>query len=531
MAHKEDPWWKSAVIYQVYPRSFFDSNGDGEGDLAGITAQIDYLESLGVDVLWLSPFYESPNRDGGYDVSNPRKVDPRFGTLDDFKNLVTKCHERNIRVITDLVPNHFSSQHQWFREALASQPGSAARRRFHFYDSGDNPPNNWISLFGGSVWSKTDDGEHYLHLFDESQPDLNWENPEVTADFEKTLRFWLDLGVDGFRIDVAHGLVKDHLDVDHPNPQELSDALRLDISMDPEHRSKVLSTVPFFNRPQVHDIYRSWRKLFDSYERDIVSVAEVWVHPPAEAAKYVRPDELNQVFNFDLLTTGFDVDALFSSISEAFEILDPVGALPTWALSNHDSPRVSSRLGVAQSQALFIALLALPGSLYIYNGQELSLPDVMIDDAYRQDPVYFRTGGVQKGRDGARVPLPWSSADAHCGFTSGEPWLPIPPEWKNLSIETQNSDITSSLNLYRRAIKARREFFGRESRITWCNDLAIGLLAYKRGEYLVLLNTSNEVISHSCEGMIVMTSKSEITSNKSVITLPPASACWVKISN
>ena len=531
MAHKEDPWWKSAVIYQVYPRSFFDSNGDGEGDLAGITAQIDYLESLGVDALWLSPFYESPNRDGGYDVSNPRKVDPRFGTLDDFKNLVTKCHERNIRVITDLVPNHFSSQHQWFREALASQPGSAARRRFHFYDSGDNPPNNWISLFGGSVWSKTDDGEHYLHLFDESQPDLNWENPEVTADFEKTLRFWLDLGVDGFRIDVAHGLVKDHLDVDHPNPQELSDALRLDISMDPEHRSKVLSTVPFFNRPQVHDIYRSWRKLFDSYERDIVSVAEVWVHPPAEAAKYVRPDELNQVFNFDLLTTGFDVDALFSSISEAFEILDPVGALPTWALSNHDSPRVSSRLGVAQSQALFIALLALPGSLYIYNGQELSLPDVMIDDAYRQDPVYFRTGGVQKGRDGARVPLPWSSADAHCGFTSGEPWLPIPPEWKNLSIETQNSDITSSLNLYRRAIKARREFFGRESRITWCNDLAIGLLAYKRGEYLVLLNTSNEVISHSCEGMIVMTSKSEITSNKSVITLPPASACWVKISN
>jgi alpha-glucosidase len=531
MAHKEDPWWKSAVIYQVYPRSFFDSNGDGEGDLAGITAQIDYLESLGVDALWLSPFYESPNRDGGYDVSDPRKVDPRFGTLDDFKILVKKCHERNIRVITDLVPNHFSSQHQWFREALASQPGSAARKRFHFYDSGANPPNNWISLFGGSVWSKTDDGEHYLHLFDESQPDLNWENPEVTADFEKTLRFWLDLGVDGFRIDVAHGLVKDHLDVDHPYPQELSDALRLDISMDPEHRSKVLSTVPFFNRPQVHDIYRSWRKLFDSYERDIVSVAEVWVHPPAEAAKYVRPDELNQVFNFDLLTTGFDVDALFSSISEAFEILDPVGALPTWALSNHDSPRVSSRLGVAQSQALFIALLALPGSLYIYNGQELSLPDVMVDDAHRQDPVYFRTGGVQKGRDGARVPLPWSSADAHCGFTSGEPWLPIPPEWKNLSIERQNSDITSSLNLYRRAIKARREFFGRESRITWCNDLAIGLLAYKRGEYLVLLNTSNEVISHSCEGMIVMTSKSEITSNKSVITLPPASACWVKISN
>jgi alpha-glucosidase len=530
MVERESPWWKSAVIYQIYPRSFFDSNGDGEGDLAGVAKKIEYLRSLGVDAIWLSPFYESPNKDGGYDVSDPRKVDPRFGTLDDVKNLIDSCHQANIRVITDLVPNHFSSEHKWFQDALASKSQSAARKRFHFYDSGENPPNNWISLFGGSAWSKADGGEYYLHLFDQSQPDLNWENSDVISDFEETLRFWLDLGVDGFRIDVAHGLMKDKLNVDHPNPQELSDALRLDIAMDPAHRSEVLSTVPFFNRPEVHEIYRSWRKIFDSYEREIVSVAEVWVHPPSEAAKYVRPDELNQVFNFDLLTTGFEATALFTSISEAFEILKPVGALPTWALSNHDSPRVASRLGVSQSQALFISLLALPGSLYIYNGQELSLPDVMVEDAYRQDPVFFRTGGAQKGRDGARVPLPWSSTESHCGFTSGTPWLPIPPEWSTLSVESQNSEESSSLNLYRRAVAVRREIFTNESEITWCSDLEKGLLAFKRDGYVVLLNTSAITINYSCEGDIVLKSNLDVTANQNGVNLPPASACWVKIS-
>jgi alpha-glucosidase len=529
MTQSQSLWWKHAVIYQIYPRSFYDSNGDGEGDLAGVTAQIEYLHSLGIDAIWLSPFYESPNKDGGYDVSNPRKVDPRFGTLDDFELLVRTCHDRDIRVITDLVPNHFSSQHPWFQEALNAPSGSLARNRFHFYNSGDTPPNNWISLFGGSVWSATTDNEYYLHLFDESQPDLNWENPDVIADFEETLKFWLDLGVDGFRIDVAHGLIKDRLDENHPDPQGLSDALRLDIAMSPAQRSQILATVPFFNRPRVHDIYRQWRKIFNSYEREIVAVAEVWVHPPSEAAKYVRADELHQVFNFDLLTTGFDATALYESISEAFEILDPVGALPTWALSNHDSPRVASRLGDNQSRALFIALMALPGSLYIYNGQELSLPDVMIEDQFRQDPVYLRTSGAQKGRDGARVPIPWSAKGLHCGFTTGQPWLPIPSEWKDLSVERQNSDPLSSLNLYRSAIKARQNFFGKESSITWCNDLELGLLAFTRGGYLVLLNTSANVIHYISEGDMVMSSTSENISYEGVITLAPSSACWVKI--
>jgi alpha-glucosidase len=530
MAQEQLPWWKSAVIYQIYPRSFFDSNGDGEGDLAGISSKIDYLHSLNIDALWLSPFYESPNRDGGYDVSDPREIDARFGTFDDFQRLIEACHERDIRVIIDIVPNHFSSDHRWFQDALQSPSGSAERDRFHFADSGANPPNNWISLFGGSAWSKVEDGEYYLHLFDETQPDLNWRNSDVIQDFDQTLRFWLDRGVDGFRIDVAHGLIKDDLENNHPNPQALSDALRLDVELEPKVRSEMLTTVPFFNRPGVHDVYRSWRKIFDSYDREIVSVAEIWVHPPVEAAHYVRPDELSQVFNFDLLTTGFESRALFESISQAFAILEPVGALPTWALSNHDSPRVASRLGVRQSQSLFIALLALPGSLYLYNGQELSLPDVMLEDSYRQDPVFFRTGGKQKGRDGARVPLPWSSTQSHCGFTSGTPWLPIPPEWSSASVETQNSDESSSLNLFRRAIAARREVFTHESEITWANDLEKGLLAFNRGKYLVLLNTSDADINYSCDGDIVLKSDSEVELNQSILTLPPASACWVKVS-
>ena len=275
MKSAQDLWWSQAVIYQIYPRSFFDSNADGEGDLAGITSKITYLSSLGIDAIWLSPFYESPNMDGGYDVSDPRAIDPRFGTIEDFKNLVLSCHQNQIRVIVDLVPNHFSDQHQWFKEALNSPSGSPARDRFHFRKAAPSKaiPNNWISLFGGSVWTQTPDGEFYLHLFDQSQPDLNWDNSEVRNDFEKTLTFWLDHGVDGFRIDVAHGLVKENLDHDHPAPQALSDALRLDIAMDADERSSILATVPFFNRPGVHGIYRSWRKIFDSYDRDVVSVA------------------------------------------------------------------------------------------------------------------------------------------------------------------------------------------------------------------------------------------------------------------
>ena len=529
MNSAQELWWRQAVIYQIYPRSFFDSNADGEGDLAGITSKISYLSSLGIDAIWLSPFYESPNKDGGYDVSDPRAVDPRFGTIADFQKLVKICHQNHIRVIVDLVPNHFSDQHRWFQEALHSPSGSTARDRFHFRKAkpGKELPNNWISLFGGPVWTQTPDGEYFLHLFDQSQPDLNWNNSEVRIDFEQTLRFWLDLGVDGFRIDVAHGLVKENLEQDHHAPQALSDALRLDIKMDSDERSSILSTVPFFNRPGVHEIYRSWRRIFDSYDRDVVSVAEVWVHPPEEAAHYVRPDELSQVFNFDLLTTPFDAKSLRHSINSAFSILAPVGALPTWALSNHDSPRVASRVGVDESQALFIALLALPGSLYIYNGQELSLPDAQVADEYRQDPVFFRTNGQQKGRDGARVPLPWNSEESEFGFTKGHSWLPIPESWQELSINKQEEDKGSSLHLYRRALRARRQLFKGDSEISWHEDGADGLLIFERGSTLILLNTSQSEKSYAVSGDLILTSHSSVISDGQEITLPQSTACWV----
>ena len=532
MIKSGNPWWREAVIYQIYPRSFFDSNGDGEGDLAGVSAKLDYLESLGIDAIWLSPFYQSPNKDGGYDVSDPRMVDPRFGDLADFARLIQLCHEKSLRVIVDLVPNHFSSEHRWFQEAIAADPGSPARQRFHFRDpqSDGSPPNNWISLFGGSTWSQLPDGQFYLHLFDQSQPDLNWENPDVAADFEETLKFWLDHGVDGFRIDVAHGLVKEEIEKDHYAPELLSDALRLDIKMEPAKRSEILATVPFFNRPGVHEIYRRWRRIFDSYDRDVVSVAEIWVHPPEEAAHYVRPDELNQVFNFDLLTTPFEAKALFESISGAFSILEPVGALPTWALSNHDSPRVASRLGVVQSQALAVFLLGLPGSFYLYNGQELSLPDGEVLDKYRQDPVYFRTGGRQKGRDGARIPLPWDIATPNCGFSATRPWLPIPESWRELSVEAQEGDSESSLNLYRRALAVRQQLVSSTDTIVWVETNQVHVLAFRRGSYLVLLNTSGAATQLDADGSILLSSHPTTSTDGKRVQLAPLSSCWISLN-
>jgi len=342
-AQNAQPWWKEAVFYQIYPRSFFDSNGDGEGDLPGITSHLDHVRALGADAIWLSPFYTSPNKDGGYDVANPRDVDPRHGNLRDAEALFAKAKSLGLRILVDIVPNHFSDAHPWFAEALASPKGSPARSRFHFYDgqSATTPPNNWISLFGGSAWTQVADGQWYLHLFDSSQPDLNWENGDVKEDFEKTLRFWLDLGVDGFRIDVAHGLVKEKIQVDHYDPQGLSDALRLDVEMSAEARGALLASVPFFDRDGVHEIYREWRKLFDSYDRDVMAVAEAWVHPPERSTLYVRPDELQQVFNFDLLVAPFDDEELFSCVDRTVKLIGGVGASPNWGFSNHDTPRLS----------------------------------------------------------------------------------------------------------------------------------------------------------------------------------------------
>ncbi len=489
------PWWKEAVFYQIYPRSFFDSNGDGEGDLPGITAHLEHVRDLGADAIWLSPFYTSPNKDGGYDVANPRDVDPRHGNLNDAEKLFARAKELNLKILVDIVPNHFSDAHPWFAQALASPKGSAERSRFHFYEgkSATTPPNNWISLFGGSAWTQVEDGQWYLHLFDSSQPDLNWENEDVKRDFEKTLRFWLDLGVDGFRIDVAHGLVKENILADHYDPQGLSDALRLDVEMTAEARGTLLASVPFFDRDGVHEIYREWRKLFDSYNRDVMAVAEAWVHPPERSTLYVRPDELQQVFNFDLLVAPFDDQELFACVDRTVTLIGGVGASPTWALSNHDTPRVVSRAGKDQARALAIFTFGLPGSCYVFQGQELGLPDAHLEDSDRQDPAFFRTKGVQKGRDGARVPLPWDGSTTPFGFTSGKPWLPVPQEWQSLSVAAETGQEESSLELYRRALKVRKNLSSGLSSFAWTQTPdGSGVISYRRGSTLVVLNTSTE---------------------------------------
>jgi alpha-glucosidase len=532
---KSSPWWKEATIYQIYPRSFFDSNGDGEGDLPGITSKLQYVKSLGVDAIWLSPFYTSPNKDGGYDVADPRDVDPRFGNLADAKKMIDVAHSLELRVLVDIVPNHFSDQHIWFQEALKAGRGSKERARFHFYDANADgtPPNNWISLFGGPSWTQVEDGQFYLHLFDSSQPDLNWDNPDVAQDFEKTLRFWLDLGADGFRIDVAHGLVKEDVLKDHPDPQGLSDALRLDMPMDPERRYALLPTVPYFDRQGVHEIYRQWRKIFNSYgTREVMAVAEAWVHPPVNATRYVRSDELHQVFNFDLLDATFNAEQLYGLMSAAIDLMKSVGALPTWALSNHDSPRVASRIGEVQSRALALFVLALPGSCYVFAGQELGLPDGVIPDEARQDPIYFRTKGIQKGRDGARVPLPWSGERAPFGFTSGSPWLPLQDSWKDLTVEKQLAEPKSSLNLYRNALNLRAEHLVNAGDIEWVESTNHGsksssLLAFRRGNVSVYLNLGDSPLEVEITGRVLIVSAGTPDGRDGKITIPPVSTLWV----
>lgn len=537
------PWWHDAVVYQIYPRSFADSNNDGEGDFVGITARLEHVASLGVDAVWFSPFYKSPNRDGGYDVSNPREVDPRFGTLDDFKQMMNRADELGLKVIVDLVPNHFSDQHQWFQAALAAAPNSAERRRFHFYDgrgeSGELPPNNWESVFGGPSWTRVNEpsgrpGQWYLHLFDSSQPDLNWDNPEVNEDFEKTIKFWLDLGVAGFRIDVAHGLAKEQIYQDHPDPVALTAALRLDVTdMDPDYRKQLLTDIPFFDRDGVHQIYRGWRKIIDTYPGDRFFVAEAWVYPTSRAVRYVRPDELHQIFNFDFLTIEWDAAKIKSAVERVTTEFANVTAPPTWVLDNHDSPRVASRLGggevgLQKARALAMITQALPGNLYIYQGEELGLEDAPVAAADRQDPIFFRTNGQQLGRDGVRVPLPWQGDEPPFGFSASKSWLPQPASWRDLTVAAQNEKADSTLNLYRKLLRLRRSHpaLGGLTEINWIESEP-GILRFERnpGFELVANTTSTSYKFTTSKQVLVSSSPIEITGEE--ITVPSNSTVWL----
>ncbi|KRV49822.1 alpha-amylase [Wenjunlia vitaminophila] len=496
-------WWRESVVYQVYVPSFADSDGDGIGDLPGITGRLEHLAGLGVDAVWLTPFYPSPWADGGYDVVDHRAVDPRHGTLDDARALLDRAHHLGLRVIVDLVPNHCSDQHPWFREALDSPPGSRARDRFVFRDGagrdGGDPPADWQSKFGGAAWTRVADGQWYMHIFAAEQPDLNWDNAEVAEDFEETIRFWLDLGVDGFRIDVAHGLRKD---LTWPlRDTNGEDSAPLDAP--PEGRDH-----PFWDRDEVHEVHRSWRKIIDQYDPPRITVAEAGVSA-ARLPLYTRPDELHQAFNFFHLRCPWDAAAFREVIDTSLAGARSVGSLPTWVLSNHDvvrhrsryalpertdlaawlaadglDPRPDDARGGRRARAAALLTLALPGTTYLYQGEELGLPEV--PDLPRhalRDPMWERTGHRVKGRDGCRVPLPWTCSGPSHGFGPGAAWLPQPDGWGAHSVEAQTGTAGSFLELYRAALAVRRTYRGDEG-FSWLAGNE-GELAFRKGAGLV----------------------------------------------
>lgn len=470
-----DPdWWRQAVVYQIYPRSFADSNGDGLGDLQGVISRVPYLAALGIDAVWLSPFYPSALADGGYDVDDYRDVDPRLGTLDDFDQLVAALHEANIRLIVDIVPNHTSDRHEWFREALASEKGSPARERYIFRDGeGDQPPSDWDSVFGGSAWARVEDGQWYLHMFAAEQPDLNWEHPEVREDFLTTLRFWSDRGVDGFRVDVAHALVK-----------ELSEPFPSKTTLPRQSESNGVH--PLWDRDGVHEIYREWRQVLNEYDPPRSAVAEAFV-PAARRARYASAEGLGQAFNFDLLQADWEYDKFRRVIEENLALAGQNGSSSTWVFSNHDvvrhatryglpkdpsgvwqdgkawllsngtEPTVDVELGLRRARAAVLLMLALPGSAYLYQGEELGLQEVgELPAANLQDPAYFRSKGAEKGRDGCRVPIPWTVGGLSFGFGPGGSHL-LQPKWFGAySVEAQEKDLESTLSLYRKALAVRR---------------------------------------------------------------------------
>ncbi|MRG59599.1 alpha-glucosidase [Agromyces sp. CFH 90414] len=556
------PWWADAVVYQVYVRSFADADGDGTGDLEGVRSRLDHLVELGVDAVWFTPWYASPMADGGYDVADYRAIDPAFGDLAAAERLIAEAAARGIRTIVDVVPNHVSDRHPWFRAALAAEPGSAERERFWFRSGrgpgGAEPPTDWVSSFGGGTWTRTtgpdgEPGEWYLHLFSPEQPDLNWDHPDVRAEHEDVLRFWFDRGAAGIRVDSAAMLVKDPtLPAAAPAPG------------DDGH--------PFLDRDGVHEVYRAWRAVADAYDEPRLLVGEVWLGDAERFARYLRPDELHGAFNFEFMTKPWDAAALRATIAETLAWHDGVAATPTWALSNHDLTRPATRYGREDSSFAFdakrfgtpsdrakglararaAAMLAafLPGSLYVYQGDELGLPEVEdLPDALRQDPMHHRSGGVDPGRDGCRVPLPWTRAGASLGFSpTGAAWLPQPADWAGLSVEAQAADGASTLSLYRRMLRLRRELFrdrvagaaeatgaadaaeaagaagaADRSELAWTEHPDADVIALRRGDVLHLTNLGSAPVALPAHRRLLLASGP--TTGKE---LPADTSAWLR---
>lgn len=544
-ANSAPKWWQSAVIYQVYPRSFADSNGDGVGDLAGITSRLASLATLGVDAVWLSPFMSSPQKDAGYDVSNYVDVDPLFGSLEDFDALISRAHELGLRVLVDLVPNHTSDQHHWFQRALNAAPGSPDRDYYHFKDGEDGlPPNNWVSMFGGPAWTQLTNpdgtpGQWYCHLFDSSQPDLNWENPAVQKEFEEILRFWLERGVDGFRVDQPHAMAKAKGLPDHPYVDRAGAGF-----IEGEE------SPPMWFQDSVHEIFRSWRKILDSYPGERVMCGEAYVLPLSFMALWVRGDEFHQTFNFRYLDSNWDAKIIFTTINESFSAFDSVGAPSTWVLSNHDVIRHASRfggdygratasdgissndpqpdlqLGLAKARGATLFTLALPGSMYLYQGEELGLPEhSTLDNQYRQDPTFSRTEGKRVGRDGARVPLPWeANASSSNGFSpNGAAWLPQPDSYSSYSRDKQTDVEGSTLEMYREALELRKKLELGSGSFEWVPEYTSDTaLAFKNLGILVIHNFGTDSIPLP-EGDLLATSA------PATVNIAPNQTVWVRL--
>ena len=517
-------WWRHGVFYQIYPRSFADSDGDGVGDLAGIRSRLDYLQMLGVDALWIGPVMRSPMIDHGYDVSDPRDIDPLFGDLAALDALVAEAHAHGLKLVMDLVPNHTSDQHPWFTAALAAAPGSTQRARYLFRDGkgpdGAEPPNNWPSTFGGSAWTRITEadsspGQWYLHTFDGHQPDLDWTNADVRDDLRRTLRFWLDRGVDGFRIDVAHGMAK---------PAGLPDLVSTDNRLLRSTREDLR-----FDDDGVHAIHRMIRAVLDEYPA-VVAIGEIWVSDDERFARYVRPDELHLGFNFRLVEADFHADAIRVAIEHSLLAVAGVGAPPTWTLSNHDVSRQVTRygggvIGHARARAMALLELALPGVTFLYNGEELGLPDVVLPDAALRDPIWERSCGAERGRDGCRVPLPWDGAEPPFGFsTTAHTWLPMPDDWAELTVAAQLEDCSSMFSLYRRALKLRSELAETGTELQWF-DAPEGCVAFGRkgSRFVCFLNTSHRLVPLPAGTTLI--ASTPLAGGQ----LPPDAAVWLDV--
>ncbi len=536
-------WWQDAVVYQIYLRSFADANGDGIGDLAGLTSRLDYLQQLGVDALWLNPCYTSPQRDHGYDIADYYSIDPAYGTVDDLERLVDEAHGRGMRLVMDMVANHCSEQHEWFVAALAAAPGSPERERFLFRDgrgdSGELPPNNWQSVFGGPAWTRVADGQWYFHAFDSSQPDFDWRNSDVVDYFDGVLKFWFDRGVDGFRIDVAHGHIKDAALPDHVGDGH---------------------NYAMWDQPEVHDIYRRWRAIGEQYDPPRYFVGEIWVPSVESMGAYLAPDELHQAFTFDLLVQPWEAGRMTAAITRALAQAAAVGGPPAWTLSNHDVHRPATRygqeqhldaplptdmiaaarrrgeadlaLGVRRSKAAAMLQLALPGATYLYQGEELGLPEVLdLPEAARQDPIWLRSAGQELGRDGCRVPLPWDAAAHAFGFSpegaEGEPWLPQPEWFGEYAALAQAASESSALALFRRAVRAKRTVFAQGDPVEWLASGHPDLLALRRGTGVCVVNFGNADLALPAEWNAELVLGSETAGSDSVV--PANSAAWMTV--